>query len=84
MSSVVFSFNDDIGKQIDEARFTQQFYTNTRGLTNHSVDPFSRPHLVQKPMPYRHVFPIEANREPEALMVTSCCKGEFLRVPGVA
>lgn len=73
MSSVVFSFNDDIGRQIDDARFTQQFYVNTRGLTNHSVNPFSRLNLVRKPVSYRNVHPVDANYTEETVMSTTCC-----------
>lgn len=67
------SFNDDVGERIDDVRFRQQFFVNTRGLDNHSVDPFSRTHMVNKPDYYRQAFPPEANKEKEDTVETACC-----------
>ncbi len=68
-----FTYSEDVGKQIDETRFNQQFFVNKRGFFNHSVDPFSRPNMVKEPMPYRHVHPMESNRVDEVALETACC-----------
>ena len=73
MSSVTFTYNEDVGKQIDETRFNQQFFVNTRGFNNHSVDPFSRPNMVQEPVSYRNVHPSESNHVNEVHLETQCC-----------
>lgn len=57
-SQPIMSFNDDVGGQIDQKRYAQQFFVNTRGLYNHSVDPFARPNVVSNGRLHRqHVFP---------------------------
>jgi len=73
MSSVTFTYNEDVGKQIDETRFSQQFFVNKRGFNNHSVDPFSRANMVQEPDAYRNVLPPESNYVEEVHMETECC-----------
>lgn len=67
-----FSFNDDVGREIDDVRFRQQFSTNTRGLYNHHVDPFARPNLVNRAgsyAPFRDVV------QPMDDFQTTCCNG---------
>lgn len=73
MSQMTFSFSDDVGKQIDDAKFQQQFFQNKRGYFNHGVDPFARPNLVNEPHSYRHVFPQEAGAPPANQYETQCC-----------
>jgi hypothetical protein len=73
MSSVTFTYNEDVGKQIDETRFSQQFFVNKRGFYNHSVDPFSRLHIKREPVPYRNVHPPESNYVEVVHLETDCC-----------
>lgn len=73
MSQYVFSFDDDVGSQIDDARFQQQFFQNKRGFFNHGVDPFARPNIIKEPHSYRHVFPREAEAPAANQWETQCC-----------
>lgn len=73
MSSTPMSFSDNVGQQIDEARFQQQFFANKRGLFNHSTNPFSRPNLVNEPFNYRNVYPVSYNPNVQDVFETTCC-----------
>jgi hypothetical protein len=69
----IISFNDDVGGQIDEKRYTQQFFVNTRGLYNHSVDPFARTNVVSDGRRHRqHVFPEMDTVAPAEVQVRCC------------
>jgi hypothetical protein len=73
-SQQVFSFNDDIGKQIDDKRFDQQFFVNKRGLFNHQVNPHARTNRVYDGNNnLRLVFPQDANPPVSNDYVTRCC-----------
>lgn len=67
------SYSNDVGVQIDESRFAQQFFTNKRGLNNHAVNPYARPNLTNQPMQYRQQYPEESNRIDEVILSTECC-----------
>lgn len=72
MSKPVFSFNDDVGRQIDDAAFRQQFSVNKRGYYNHHVDPFARTHLFNKAGAHVNIFPKDANATIDEFE-TKCC-----------
>lgn len=67
------SFSDNVGQQIDEVRFQQQFFANKRGFYNQNSNPFSRPHIVKKPYNYRNVHPVSYNPNVQDQFETSCC-----------
>ena len=74
-SKPVMSFNDDVGSQIDQKRYAQQFFVNKRGLNNHSVDPFARTHMVRDGRNHHQfLFPRPDNPPPPAVeFQTTCC-----------
>jgi hypothetical protein len=67
------SYSNDVGVQIDQIRFAQQFFTNNRGLNNHSVNPFARPNLTNQPVQHRNMYPEDSNRVDEIILSTGCC-----------
>lgn len=67
------SYSNDVGVQIDQTRFAQQFFTNKRGLNNHAVNPYARPNLTNQPVQYREHHPEDSNRVEEVVMSTECC-----------
>lgn len=74
MSSQVFSFNDDIGQQIDDKRFSHHFFVNKRGFFNQRVNPYARNNLVYDGKNnLRLVFPEDGNPPEPTDYVTRCC-----------
>jgi len=71
------SYSNDVAKQIDESRYQQQFYVNTRGFANHNINPYARPNITNQPAQYRNHHIEESNRVDEVILSTSCCN-----VPG--
>lgn len=71
--SVAFSFSDDVGQKIDDKRFDRAFFRNTRGLFNHSVNPFAKPNVLNEPVQYRNMYPQEGAAPPPNDMEVRCC-----------
>jgi hypothetical protein len=71
----MFSFNDDIGQQIDDKRFDQQFFVNTRGLkNNHTVNPYARTNrLYDGKNNFSLVFPPESQPDGRGGYESACC-----------
>jgi len=67
------SYNRDVAKQIDDSRFTQQFYVNTRGLYNQGVNPFARQYMKNEPVSYRNHIPAASNHVDQVIHSTDCC-----------
>lgn len=67
------SYSDNVGEQIDDTRFKQQFFVNKRGLFNHSVNPFARPNVVNEPFNHRNVYPVSYNPNQQDQFETNCC-----------
>ena len=73
------SYSNDVSSEIDQTRFDQQFFVNSRrGVKNHNVNPFARPNMINEPVQYKNQFPEDASRPgDEVILSTDCCN-----VPG--
>lgn len=67
------SYHRDVAKQIDDSRFTQQFYVNTRGVYDQSANPFEKQYMKNEPVSYRNNIPSENNHVHQVTRTTDCC-----------